>query len=452
MKWLDAYDRFAVFGLGRSGVAAANLLARRGKSVVASDLRAGESLADVRASLEPGVEIVEGENAAGDAPIVVASPGIPPGAAAFQNLRPGVQVVSEIELAWAASESRMLAITGTDGKTTTTALAEHLLKSAGLNAVAAGNIGTPLCAVVDELGPDDWIVAEVSAFQLWSTQGFNAQAAAITNIAADHLDYFESFEDYVEAKRTIFERASATDVGIFNVDDSYARSWVSDHPGVRVAYGGERFEECDESYWFDESNLHSTRCEAYFELGDSSLAGDHNALNMLCASALARNAGVAWDAIAEGLSSFRGLPHRFQYLGSSCGIDVFDDSKATNVHAALAGIRSLKRPLVVIAGGVDKGLPLGEFAEELSSHARHVVVIGAIADRLEESLCGAGLGEVSRSDSMRDAVDQALKHARPGDAILLSPACSSFDMFDSYAHRGEVFQECLRTSGFFDDE
>ncbi len=439
MSWLGGFTKFAVFGLGASGVAASNLLVKHGKTVVASDSRSHDELEGRLEALDERVFVRTGHNDLADAEALVVSPGIRPSAEVLADIE--VPIISEIELAWTYSEAPMLAITGTDGKTTTTSLTAHILKESGINTVAAGNIGTPLSEVVSDLGKDDWIVAEISAFQLWPTHQFNPRAAAITNIAADHLDYFDDFEEYVEAKRTLFKRATVEDVGIFNVEDAVVRTWIDDYPGRIVTYGASAHEGADESLWTDGISLYSTDGGRFFEMSESSLRGRHNEYNMLAAAALARSAGVSFSDIASALATFRPLPHRVEPCGEVDGVAYYDDSKATNAHAAIAGIQSLDGELVIIAGGVDKGLELEEFGRVLSDRSRAVVLIGEIRERLKEAIPAGTV--VLEAESMEQAVELASENAKPGDSVSLSPACSSFDMFESYAHRGDVFQECV---------
>lgn len=438
MSWLT-HERFAVWGLGVSGIASANLLARRGKTVVASDTRALADLEAVRAQLDPRVELVGGGNVVGDAEVVVASPGLKPGLSVFGGL--DLPVVSEIELAYDASSAPFLAITGTDGKTTTTALTAHLLQTAGIRTTAAGNIGTPLCEVVEDFGPQDFVVAEVSAFQLWSTHHFRAKASAFTNIAEDHLDYFDSFAEYVEAKRRLVAFSGPDDVGVFNLEDPTIRAWCADFPGTVATYG---FGAQDGSHFWSDGSVVRLGDEVMWELSACTLKGRHNALNMMAAAHLARAAGVSLDAIAAGLASFKPLSHRVEPVRQVGGVWYYDDSKATNAHAAMAGIKSLEGQLVVIAGGVDKGLDLGPFSELLCERAKAVVVIGQIAPRMTEVLVRAGHKRVMTAESMEAAVELAAHEAAGHGSVVLSPACSSFDMFKSYAHRGDVFQDAVR--------
>ncbi|QDG54638.1 UDP-N-acetylmuramoyl-L-alanine--D-glutamate ligase [Persicimonas caeni] len=460
-NWLD-YDNFAVFGMGRSGVAAANLLAKRGKKVIASDTRTLDEMGDVAGQLDDGVELVGGGNIVGDAEVVVVSPGLKPNLAVFEELRGrDVPAISEIELAYAATDARILAITGTDGKSTTTVLVGHILEHAGVECVVGGNLGTPLCALVDEVSSDGVIVAEVSAFQLWTTHQFAPHAFGLTNIAFDHLDYFDNYDEYVGAKRQVMQNAGAASWGVFNAEDEHIRSWQHGYEGRAVVYGlseevveaadENSDEEADDTLWLADGSLW-----ARLDGGEATqwlpsvaglpIAGAHNMLNLMCAAGLALSVGVSLDEVADAATSFKALPHRMEYVGAVDGVQFYDDSKATNVHAALAGLRSLEGDLVAIVGGVDKGLQLIELIDFLREREAPVVIIGEIRERLGSELLAAGYPErdIYTADSMQEAVEKAYKLAKPDGTVSLSPACSSFDMFDSYAHRGDVFQQIVR--------
>ncbi|MEZ4461286.1 MAG: UDP-N-acetylmuramoyl-L-alanine--D-glutamate ligase [bacterium] len=435
MNWFE-FERFAVWGLGVSGVASANLLARRGKSVVVSDPRSADALASSLEKLHPNVEVHLGSNVVNNAEVVVASPGLKPTLEVFQGLN--LPVVSEVEIAHDAASCEFLAITGTDGKTTTTALTAHILESCGRRTTAAGNIGTPLCEVVDDFGAGDYVVAEISAFQLWSTHHFRAHASAFTNIAEDHLDYFPSFEAYVEAKHRLVKFSGAQDVGVFNTTDRHIASWIPTFGGVVKTYG-----QKGDDFWADDTTIYRAS-EPWLELSSCRLKGRHNAMNIMAAAQLAHAAGIDFDEMRDAVASFRPLAHRVEPVAEVGGVWFYDDSKATNAHAAMAGIKSLSGPLVVIAGGVDKGLELTQFASMLTERAKAVVLIGEIAPRLADALRAVGHPRVTVEDSLELAVERSHALAAGEGAVVLSPACSSFDMFKSYAHRGEVYQEAVR--------
>lgn len=454
-RWLK-FERYAVLGMGRSGVAAANLLASHGKKVLASDTRAPEQLDGVAAQLASGVELRGGSNHVGDAQVVIASPGLQPSLPIFKELAArGVPVVSEIELAWALSPAPIIAITGTDGKSTTTVLVEHILREAGHACIAGGNLGTPLCELVTQVDPDGYLVAEVSAFQLWTTHDFAPVAVGLTNIAADHLDYFDTWDEYVASKRRALKNAGAGTLGVFNMGDRYIRKWRDEFAGRAVEYAlsEELISPAGDAFWMEGEAL-SARLGGVVHRGwlqDTAglpSTGPHNLLNLMCAAGLVQVAGVSLEQVAHAARTFTPLAHRMEFVDIVDGVRFYDDSKATNVHAALAGLRSLQGPLVPIVGGVDKGLELADLVEFLKVRARAIVLIGALRERLGEELGAAGVAPeaIVVAHDMFEAVRAAKKHAEQGDdfgIVSLSPACSSFDMFRSYAHRGEVFQQAV---------
>lgn len=434
-----------MFGLGASGVAAANLLARRGKSVVATDPGRASRPSD----LDDAVEFRAGANDVAGAEVVVASPGLKPSNAAFAGV--SVPVISEIELGWSACDLPFIGITGTDGKTTTTELTTHILQHAGERVIAAGNIGLPLTAVIEE--PLDRVVVEVSAFQLWSTHQFSVEVGAYTNIAPDHLDYFDSWSDYVAAKHLLAVRSRDATFA-FNWDDPVVRGWCAEHGGPATAYSVLGEPDVDLNRWWVDQCERSIRVngDVAFDLAEfeaNGFFGVHNFANFMAAASMAHTVGVSLDAIREAMTTFKVGRHRVEFCGVVNGVAYYDDSKATNAHASIAGIRALRaiRPpatrLAVIAGGVDKGLDLGELSALLVAEAAHVVLIGEVQARFADALAAAGHPSVELATTMEEAV--ALAAVR-GDTVLLSPACSSFDMFDSYAHRGEVFQRALNQS------
>ncbi len=453
-SWLG-FDRFAVFGMGRSGIAAANLLARRGKSVLASDTRPLDEMGEVADQLAEGVELVGGTNVVGDSEVVVVSPGLRPSLDLFEKLEQReLPVISEIELGYEAAKAPILAITGTDGKSTTTVFAGHLLEHAGVECAVGGNLGTPLCALVDEVSADGYIVAEVSAFQLWTTHHFRPMAFGLTNIAHDHLDYFATYDEYVDAKRQVMAHAGPETLGVFNMEDDYISRWHDEYEGKALAYGMSRevVDGAGDALWLEDGALWARfDGEEYprwhTDVSTIPVTGYHNILNFLCATGLVHAAGVDLFDVSVGADDFEPLPHRLEYVGEVDEVYFYDDSKATNVHAALAGLRSLDGDLVAIVGGVDKGLDLGDLVDHLRDRGAPVVLIGEIRERLGTELLTAGYPEadIYVAETLENAVERAFEVAKPGWMVSLSPACSSFDMFDSYAHRGEVFQRTVES-------
>ncbi len=443
------YDQYAVWGLGRSGIAAANLLVRRGKSVVATD----PGKATRPAALAAEVEFLPGANAVAGAEIVIVSPGLKPSNPAFAGV--GVPVISEIELGWAANDVPYVGITGTDGKTTTTELAAHFFAHAGHRTVAAGNIGIPLSEVADD--ELDVIVAEVSAFQLWTTQDFFIETGAFTNVAPDHLDYFDTWTEYVAAKHRMILKSGGATVA-FNWDDPIVQEWGRVHGGPTIAYSTAGEPDAEVENWWYDRGAQAIRVDgvAAFDtraFEATGFYGLHNFANFMAAASMAHARGVALEVVADAMASFKVGGHRVEFCGEVDGVAFYDDSKATNAHAAIAGILALPtiRPpgegLVVIAGGVDKGIALDELAELLAERARRVILIGEIRERFAEALRAANYSDFEFAESMPEAVDRAFTSAKPGAAVLLSPACSSFDMFESYAQRGDLFQAAVSALG-----
>lgn len=441
MKGLLDFDRFAVWGLGVSGVAAANRLAELGKHVLVSDLRPHGEWVEAL-GLHPAVSVELGANAVGDSQVVIPSPGLKPSLPVFKALPEHIPVVSEIDLAYQLATCEFVAITGTDGKTTTTALTAHILASSGIRTMAAGNIGTPLSEAISGFGEGDVIVAEISEFQLWSSHSFRARAFAYTNIAEDHLDYFADMAEIEAAEFRLIQNAGPQDILISNMEDPVLKRWALAYEGVTRNYGFTLRGVAN--LWSDGQWIYEGS-ERVLDLREALLEGRHNVLNMMASAQIARSLGLDWEQIGPPMAEFKPLSHRLELCAEKQGVKFYDDSKATNAHAAIAGIKSLNRPLVVITGGVEKGLPLEAFATTLKEFARGVFVIGEIRPRMTREFRAAGVQKVQESDSLQDAVISAFELAlESGADVVLSPACSSFDMFKSYAHRGALFQEAAR--------
>ncbi len=436
MDWRGV--QVAVWGAAKSGVAAANLLAELGADVLLSDSRPAAGL-DL-AGLDARVTVRGGGNALDGARVLVPSPGIPPGAPALAAaIADGVRLVSEIELAASVATAPVVAITGTDGKSTTTAMIGAVVAAAGRPVVVAGNIGEPLSAHARDVDGDGVVVAEVSAFQLWTCGHFRPRVAVMTNIAEDHADYFaHDRAAYVAAKARVFADQRPGDTAVLRADDAVVMAMATP-PGVeRVLFSPRPLER---GWGFADGWL--TRDGARVMPVDLlPVKGPHNVANALAALASGAALGLSLEAMTEGLRAFRPLPHRLERVAEKRGVAYLDDSKATNPHAASVGLRSLEAPLVVIAGGYDKGLDQGMFIDELVRRARHVVLVGGTAERTAREL--GGRVPTSHAADMQAAVGLAASIARPGDVVVLSPGASSFDLYRSYHHRGEVFQAAVR--------
>jgi UDP-N-acetylmuramoylalanine--D-glutamate ligase len=431
-----------VVGLGVTGEAVARRLAADGAVTVVDDRPDAPAFADRATALEAlGVAVVGGPSdgqlsglvAAAD--LVVPSPGVPEAHPVYRLAAgAGVPVHSEIELAASVAAARRLplvAVTGTNGKTTVTTLIAEMLGAGGWRALAAGNIGRPLLdAVHDDI---DVVVAEVSSFQLRFTDRFRPRVAVFLNVAEDHLDWHPTFADYVAAKARIFANQAGDDLLVFNADDAAVAGVAGTAPARSAAFtvgpdgaGGWRVE--------DGALVHPDGA-ALIAAADLARNGPHDIANALAAAAAAADLGVADDALRAVLATFSGLPHRVTPVGQSGGVTFVDDSKATNPHAALAALAGFDS-VVLLAGGRNKGLDLGVLARE-AGRIRAVVAIGEAAGEVEA--CFAGLRPVRRAGSMAEAVRLGAELAQPGDTVLLSPACASFDWYTSYAARGDDF-------------
>lgn len=455
--FIEQATRFAVLGMGVSGIAAANALAALGKQVTISDTRQEDKLIEAIAQLAPQVSVHTGQNYTEGAQVVVVSPGLKPSLPLFEQLRQAqIPFISEVELAYELAVAPFVSITGTDGKTTTTTLVGACFERAGRPLTVAGNIGTPLCEVVQQIPEDGVIVAEISAFQLWTTHNFRSAAAAVTNIADDHLDHYDGdFERYAQSKLRLLANADERSWAVLNAHDARIMQAVADYPGqvILFGYGQDPAPSHPHVLWSDGESFYG-RLRGQ-ELGvwcagvkGLPLQGRHNHLNMLCAAGLAMSQGVSAAHIVEAFESFKPLPHRMEPCGQLGAVRFWDDSKATNAHAALAGLNGLDGAVIPIVGGVDKQLSLSALIQFIQASAPACVLIGQLAARLRQELIEAGYNAANIQEvaSMEEAVARAIALARTHQAlhISLSPACSSFDMYKSYAHRGEVFQACVK--------
>ncbi len=434
-----------VLGIGASGLSAAKWIAAQGGKVRGADTRAAPPRAsDFRATL-PWAELrlgAFGPALLEGADLVCVSPGLSLGEPVLREaVARGIPVLGDIELfAWALRARpgpKVLAVTGTNGKTTVTALTGHLLRAAGVDCEVAGNIGP---AALDALmrprerPPAAWVL-ELSSFQLETTWSLDPDAAALLNLAEDHLDRYADIDEYAAAKARVFLGAG---VQVLNRDDPRSRACAL--PGRRVVTFGLDVPERPEDFGLAGGNLACGR-EPVLPVKDLPLHGSHNAANALAACALAQAAGAPLAALAAGLRTFRGLPHRTALVAEKRGVAWYDDSKGTNVGATIAALSGLGRRAVLILGGEGKGQNFAALRQPVEQFASRVLLIGRDAPLIEKALAGLPL---ERCRTLEEAVERAAALARPGEAVLLSPACASFDMFRDYGHRGEVFVRAVR--------
>jgi UDP-N-acetylmuramoylalanine--D-glutamate ligase len=441
--------RVTVFGLAKSGVAAARLLRAVGADVVGTDAKPIAALGhDVAALAELGVRLVTGpgESAAAfaGADLVVVSPGVPLNTPALGSVRARqVPIIGELELGWRATEADTIAITGTNGKTTTTALTGSILAQQPRPVLVAGNIGTPLAAHALTFPADGLLVCEVSSFQLETTELFQPRVAVVLNLTPDHLDRHRTFEAYADAKARIFANQTSADCAVLNADDEPTRALRSRTNAPIVWFSRRR--ELSHGVFVRGGRI-ATKLNGHVEeicpLSEIFLRGQHNVENVLAATACALWTGVSPEAIRTAIGRFRGVAHRIEWVRDLAGVKYYNDSKGTNVDSTLRALDSFAEPIVLIAGGKGKGQDFKPLAAASRGRVAHAVLLGEDAAKIGAALADAGVA-VTYSRTLQEAVDRARAAATPGSIVLLSPACASFDMFDNFEHRGDVFKKLV---------
>lgn len=442
-----------VLGLGRSGMAAAQHIAAHadaGVRVSVYDAAYGPALEE-RAQLlrSAGIEVELGaSDVASGAALVVASPGIPPASPLMRSaLCTGAPVISEIELAYRVSRSPWLAVTGTNGKTTTTMLVAHLLRTAGIPCETVGNIGDPAIGIAGDTGEATVLVTEVSSFQLALTERFHPHVSVLLNVTPDHIDWHGSLEAYARDKGRVFANQGPGDVAVIDIDDPGAAAFVEPVAGqgvrvIRVSLGA----PCDDGAGVIGGRLVVRRGDRETVLvaaDELAIRGEHNVSNALAASAAALAAGADPDSVREGLRTFRPVAHRLEPVGEVGGAEYFNDSKATNPDAVLKALTAFDdRPLIVLLGGRNKGNDFRGLAEAVAARCRAAVLFGEAGPQIARAFPEGSLPLVVAGD-LAAATDAANDLARPGDVVVLSPACASFDEFSSYEERGERFRDLV---------
>src|SRR5579862_5460956 len=438
-----------VVGLGKSGLAAALFLRRRGAQVTVSDVRSAEALAkDIPALLEEGIMVETGGHGLltfRRQDLIVVSPGVPLETPELAQVRSfGLPVIGELELAARFLKGRTLAITGSNGKTTTTALVGKILEEAGFPTLVGGNIGVPVVALIDESTPETWSVLEVSSFQLETTEQFHPKISVILNITPDHLDRHGTFENYALAKKRIFAVQTADDFVVLNADN--ARAAAAAERASAPVFFFSLARAVDRGAWLESGQIvfryaPGKEAESILPLTSIGLKGDHNIENVLAAVCASRLAGAAPDAIRESVERFKAVEHRLEYVATLNGVEFYNDSKATNVDATAKAIAAFPGGIHRILGGKDKNSDYTELNSLLRSRVRAVYTIGSAAQKIESHL--RGVVPIHHCEILDKAVNAAATAAHPGEIVLLAPACSSFDQFESYEHRGRVFKQLV---------
>jgi len=438
--------RVLVVGLARTGVATALFCAARGANVTASDTRTENEIGDPLASLRAAdVNLELGghrENTFLAQDLIIPSPGVPADAPLLHAARAKkVTIWSEIELAARFLNGRLIGITGSNGKTTTTSLIEHILRNAGFPTILAGNIGTPLISRVEETSDKSITVAELSSFQLELIETFRPNISVFLNLTPDHLDRHRTLEFYGRAKARIFENQTEADFAVLNADDPATTPYAPTKPQVcwfsrkqRVVQGA--FVREDEIVFRQAGEEKSV-----LKLQDIPLAGAHNVENVLAAVSATRLAGADAAAIAKGVRTFSGVEHRLEFVAEISGVRYYNDSKATNVDATLKALDAFPGRILILLGGKDKGSDYTVLQKPLREKAILALLIGAAAEKIESQISGSVA--IERAGTIERAVEIASHAARPGDVVLLAPACASFDQFQNYEHRGRVFKDLV---------
>ncbi|RUS48435.1 UDP-N-acetylmuramoyl-L-alanine--D-glutamate ligase [Cohnella sp. AR92] len=480
MRPLEDYRgrRVVVLGLARSGVAAAKLFHKIGSEVVVNDRKPREQSPEAEELEALGISVICGGHPADlvskDVALLVKNPGIPYSADPLVRAAElGVEIVTEVEVAGRLSRAPIIGITGSNGKTTTTTWTGELLAAAGLSPIVAGNIGRPLSDAAEEIEPNGWLVAELSSFQLKGTADFKPRIACLLNLAETHLDYHGTMDDYVASKAKLFANQTEEDTAVYNADDPICAQLSETFRAAKLPFSlASRLEKgvfVSPAYPLpgsgESENEAASSAERWivYRPGDGSerrivqverlgIPGRHNAANALAAIAIALAAGAQPERLKEPLESFRGVEHRLEFVGTFGGVKYYNDSKATNPTATTMSVSSLPAPLILIAGGLDRGSDYMELLPFFRDRLQGIVLLGETREKIRKVAEAAGLTAVKvvepvgdAADTLRLAVKEAAAMASPGDTVLLSPACASWDMFPSYEVRGRIFKESAHT-------
>ena len=439
-----------VCGMAKSGIAAAKLLKRLGAEVTLQDMKKREDIAAEVLNLEnEGIVLYTGANPddiACDQDIIVLSPGIPcdlPFIAVAEAA--GVSVISEVELAYSLTKCPITAITGTNGKTTTTTLTGEIMKAVYGNTAVVGNIGIPYSDEVERLTEKDWVVAEISSFQMEKAKEFHPHISAVLNITPDHLNRHKTMEVYIAMKERVFEKQTAEDFCILNHGDEACRK-MADKTSAKVFFFSSS-EKLEEGIYLDGENIEvrwNRINETLINVNDLQILGVHNHENVMAAAAMAICANIPLDTIRGVLKAFAGVAHRIEYVATVDGVDYYNDSKGTNVDASIRAVLAMKKPIVLIGGGYDKGSSFDEWTQLFPGRVKHLVLIGVTAPQVRASAEKYGFTAISDCETFKEAVDLCREKAEDGDCVLLSPACASWGMFDNYEQRGDMFKEQVR--------
>lgn len=440
-----------VVGTGKSGVAAAKLLLHHAKKVYIQD---GNEALDVAAFRSKNPELTPVELILGDVSedmlksfdIAVLSPGVPLDIPLVEKMKAlGMTIWGEIELAYVLGKGHVVAITGTNGKTTTTTLVGQIMARHFAHVAVVGNIGIPYTSVAEETTDDTVVVAEISSFQLETIDTFAPKAAAILNITPDHLNRHHTMEEYIRVKELITKNQTSEDTCVLNYEDPILRAF-GENLQIRVLFfSSERklkqglYLE-DETIWYADESQKLAICKTQ----DLNIVGKHNYENVMAAAGMALSYGVPLEKIQEAVKAFQAVEHRIEFVTEKSGVVYYNDSKGTNPDAAIKGIQAMSRPTLLIGGGYDKGSDYTEWIQSFDGKVKYLVLLGVTKEKIAETARKCGFDNIIMTENLEEAVKVCAENAESGDAVLLSPACASWDMFPSYEVRGRRFKELVR--------
>ncbi|CUT07998.1 UDP-N-acetylmuramoylalanine--D-glutamate ligase [Candidatus Kryptonium thompsonii] len=441
--------KVTVIGGARSGLAVARLLKKMGADVFISDMKKPEEIKYVKFTPEElnsaGIKYEFGEHSEKvyDCDFMVISPGVPSNAPVVQKaMELGIKVWSEIEVASWFCKAPIIAVTGTNGKTTTTSLIGHIFKTAGFKTIVAGNIGAPFSDFVLDADEGSIVVLEVSSFQLDHIENFKPKVAVLLNITPDHLDRYDSFGDYILSKFRIFKNQKEDDFAVYNYDDEIVQPYVESLNVIKLPFSVRDKLYCGGFIEDGYITLNfKNKKERILKMNNLRIRGIHNVYNSLAAALAARAMEVKDEIIRESLQSFEGVEHRLEFVREINGVKFINDSKATNVNSLWYALESFDEPIILIAGGRDKGNDYSKVYDLVKRKVKLIIAIGESKNKIYNEF--KNLTNVIEVDSMEEAVKKAYENSAPGDVVLLSPACASFDMFRDYEHRGEVFKKLV---------
>ena len=442
--------RVLVIGSGASGIASMELLQRKGVQTVLFDGNRKLDVAALRnkAPFLKEADIVVGEltdDVLSAVQLAVLSPGVPTDLPMVQKIRDReIPIWGEIELAYCFAKGRLAAITGTNGKTTTTALTGEILANYFDDVRVVGNIGIPYTSVAADTTADTVTVAEISSFQLETVHEFHPEVSAILNITPDHLDRHHTMECYIQMKESITKNQSMTDVCVLNYEDETLRAF-RETLGTQVLFFSSKRELKRGLYFKDDAIFYAdgTHCEKIIHVDDLNILGTHNYENAMAACGIALAMGVPTDKITAALRRFQAVEHRIEYVTEKHGVRFYNDSKGTNPDAAIKGISAMNRPTLLIGGGYDKHASYDAWIESFHGKVKKLVLIGQTREKIAACARAHGFTDIILCESLEEAVDVCCQNAREGDAVLLSPACASWGMFSDYEERGRIFKECV---------